>query len=315
MYLEHFCLSLKPFQINTDQRFLFLSEKHQEALAMLRYGILNNRGVLVLTGDVGTGKTILIRTFVENLGPEIRTAVISDPGLKGLDFFKFMAYAIGMETDFNTKGEFLICFSNFLDSLFASNQEALLILDEAQYIDPIQLEEIRIFSDLERENNKRLNIFFVGQNEFNLMLMDTRLRALKQRISSHYHLEPLSLKETSDYVQHRLKVAGCDRSLFIPSALEEIFEITNGYPRLINILCDLCLLSAFVKDLYEIDPAIVKESAAELMHPNQLNEQYVGPSKNKPSSAHTSDAETQRPLAPENIRVEPTTKSVIKATA
>jgi len=315
MYLEHFRLNLKPFQIDTDQRFLYLSEQHQEALAVLRYGILFNRGILVLTGDVGTGKTILIRTLVETLGPDIHTAVISDPSLRGLDFFNFLASAIGMEANFKTRGEFLISFGNFLDSLFASDHKALLILDEAQYIDPIQLEEIRIFSDLERENNKRLNIFFVGQNEFNLMLMDTRLRALKQRISSHYHLEPLSLKETSDYVQHRLKVAGCDRPLFIPSALEEIFEITNGYPRLINILCDLCLLSAFVKDLYEIDPAIVKESAAELMHPNQLNEQYVGPSKNKPISAHTSDAEIQRPLAPENIRVEPTTMSAIKTTA
>jgi general secretion pathway protein A len=301
MYLEHFRLNLKPFQIDTDQRFLYLSEQHQEALAILRCGILFNRGVLVLTGDVGTGKTILVRTLVETLGPEAHTAVISDPSLRGLDFFNFMAHEIGMETDFNTKGEFLIGFSHFLDSLFEANQNALLILDEAQYLDPSQLEEIRILSDLERENNKRLNIFFVGQNEFNSMIADNRLRALKQRIASHYHLEPLNLKETRDYVRHRLKVAGCHRPLFTPSALKKIFGLTKGYPRLINVLCDLCLLSAFVKDLYEIDPAIVEESAAELMHPSQLNEKNFSPSEYKPLFDSLHHADTQQSAAPKPL--------------
>ena len=301
MYLEHFRLSLKPFQINTDQRFLYLSEQHQEALAVLRYGVLFNRGVLVLTGDVGTGKTILIRRLVEILGPEVRTAVISDPSLRGLDFFNFMAHAIGMETDFKTKGEFLISFGNFLDSLFAVNQKALLILDEAQYFDPIQLEEIRILSDLERENNNRLNLFFVGQNEFNSMIAQNRLRALKQRISSHYHLEPLTLKETSDYVRYRLKVAGCHRPLFDPSALKKIFELTNGYPRLINILCDLCLVTALAKGLYEIDPAMVTESAAELMHPSQLNEKKHRPSEDKPKFDSALNADTQRSAASKTL--------------
>ena len=301
MYLEHFRLSLKPFQINTDQRFLYLSEQHQEALAVLRYGILFNRGVLVLTGDVGTGKTILIRRLVEILGPEVHTAVISDPSLRGLDFFNFMAHAIGMEADFKTKGEFLISFGNFLDSLFAINQKALLILDEAQDFDPIQLEEIRILSDLERQNNNRLNIFFVGQNEFNLMIAQNRLRALKQRISSHFHLEPLTLKESIDYVRYRLKVAGCDRPLFDPSALKKIFELTNGYPRLINILGDLCLVTAYAKGLHEIDPVLVKESAAELMHPSQLTEKNHSTSEKKPKFDNALNADTQRSAASKTL--------------
>lgn len=303
MYLEHFRLSLRPFQIDTDQRFLYLSEQHQEALAVLRYGILFNRGVLVLTGDVGTGKTILIRRLVETLGPEVHTAVISDPSLRGLDFFNFVAHAIGIKTNFRTKGEFLIGFSNFLDSLFAANQKALLILDEAQYIDLNQLEEIRILSDLECENNNRLNVFFVGQNEFNSVIADNRLRALTQRISSHYHLEPLTLKETNDYVRYRLKVAGCHRPLFAPSALKMIFGFTKGYPRLVNILCDLCLVSAFAKGLYEIDPTIVEESAAELMYPSQLNEKNHSPSENKPKIDHASHADIQTSAAPKPLPV------------
>ena len=315
MYLSHFHLNLKPFQINTDQRFLYLSEKHQEALAILRYGVLDNRGVLVLTGDVGTGKTILVQTLFETLGTEFHTAVISDPSLRGLDFFNYVAYAFGIETESKTKGQFLINLSKFLDRLFEANRQALLVIDEAQNIDPIQLEEIRILSDLERENNKRLNIFFVGQDEFNLVLMDTRLRALKQRITTYYHIQPLNLEETGDYVRHRLKVAGCDRPVFTPSSLKKIFELTKGYPRLINIICDHCLLSAFVKDLSEISPTIVKESAADLMHPNQLNEQHLCPSENKPRLANNQNADTQPPASPKTIQVAPTTMSVIKTTA
>jgi general secretion pathway protein A len=196
MYLSHFGLSLQPFQINTDQRFLYLSEKHQEALAILRYGILDNRGILVLTGDVGTGKTILVHALLQSLGPEVRTAVIADPSLKGLDFFNFLAHAFGMKNNFKTKGQFLIQLGNFLDRQFKADRRVLLVIDEAQNIDPDQLEKIRILSDLERDNNQRINVFFVGQSEFNVKLADSRLRALKQRITSHYHIEPLSLKET-----------------------------------------------------------------------------------------------------------------------
>lgn len=301
MYLSHFFLNLKPFQITTDQRFLYLSDKHKEALAILNYGIEDNRGVLVLTGDVGTGKTILVHALMDNLGPEVKTALIQDPSLKGLDFFNFVAHAFGMETEFKTKGEFLINFGNFLDGLFKTNRQVVLILDEAQYIDPVQLEEIRILSDLERENNRRLNIFFVGQDEFNLLLADPYLRALKQRITTHYHIGPLSLKETSGYVEYRLRVAGCDRQLFTPPALKRIFKLTNGYPRLINIICDHCLLVAFVKDLHQIDPAIVKECAADLMHPSQFKKKADSPLENQSRIANKPAANIQPSAGPKTL--------------
>lgn len=301
MYSSHFHLNLKPFQITTDQRFLYLSEKHKEALAILHYGIMDNRGVLVLTGDVGTGKTLLVHALVGTLGPEVQTAVITDPSLRGLDFFNYMAHAFGMETESKTKGEFLINLGNFLDRLFAANQQALLVIDEAQYLDPVQLEEIRVLSDLERENFKRINVFFVGQSEFNLMLADTRLRALKQRITTHFHIDPLTFKETGLYVRHRLKVAGCDRPLFTTSALKKIFGLTKGYPRLINIICDHCLLSAFVKGLHQVDPAIVKECAADLMHPSQLDVETHSLLENQPRLAITPEADIPPAVAPTTL--------------
>jgi len=315
MYLSHFHLNRRPFQINTDQRFLYLSEKHQEALAILRYGVLDNRGILVLTGDVGTGKTFLVNKLFEILGPEFHTTMISDPSLRGLDFFNYVAHSFGIETESKNKCQFLINFSNFLDRLFKANRQALLVIDEAQNIDPIQLEEIRILSDLERENNKRMNIFFVGQDEFNVMLMDTRLRALKQRITTSYHILPLNFEETGLYVRHRLKVAGCERPLFTPSALKKIFEHTKGYPRLINIICDHCLLSAFVKDLSEIGPTIVKESADDMMHPSQLNVQNLCLSENKPRLANIPNTDTQPPAPPETIQMVPTEMFTSKPTA
>jgi hypothetical protein len=211
--------------------------------------------------------------------------------LEGLDFFKFMAHAFGMRAESKTKGDFLINFGNFLDGLFKADRRALLIIDEAQNLDAVRLEEIRILSNHERGNN-RLNIFFVGQDEFDSVLTDKRLRALKQRITTHYHIEPLSLKETGLYVQYRLKVAGCDRPLFTPSALGKIYGFTNGYPRLINIICDHCLLTAFVEGADRVDPAIVAKSVVDL-HPSQMHAE--APSRPNDRSGHAALPPTDGP--------------------
>ena len=297
MYLSHFQLMLDPFQLDTDNRFIYLNEKHEEALANLRYGILGSRGILVLTGDVGTGKTILIHALVETLGPDVHTAILTDPNLKGVDFFNFISHAFGMGTESKSKGDFLFDFSSFLASLVKANQQALLIIDEAQQIDAVQLEEIRMLSALEG-GNALLNILFVGQDQFGFMIANKRLRALKQRITAHYHIAPLTLEETGLYVQYRLKVAGCERPLFTPSALEKIFGLTNGYPRLVNVICDHCLLTAFEKGLLQIDSAIVTESAADLMHPSQLNAEAHTPLESMPSPAVTPPADAQPVVGP-----------------
>ena len=171
MYLDHYNLRLKPFQISTDPRFLWLGEKHKEALAVLKYGILDNKGFLLLTGDVGTGKTTLLHALVDSLGDDVLVAMISDPGLAKMDFFKFVADSFGMDKNFRSKGEFLISLKNYLLEVYRQNKQALLIIDECQHLNQKLLEEVRLLSNIEKQNAKLINIFFVGQSEFNEIIL------------------------------------------------------------------------------------------------------------------------------------------------
>ncbi len=264
MYLDHYNLKEKPFQISTDPRFLWLGEKHREAMAILRYGIIDNRGFLLLTGDVGTGKTTLINSLVNGLGKNTIVAVLPDPGLQQLDFYNFVAHAFKLTGKFKTKGEFLIQFGDFLNQAYENDNRVLLIVDEAQRITNKMLEEIRLLSNIEKQHTKLINIFFVGQNEFNELLIDPANRALRQRITINYNIEPLSEKETGKYINFRLKVAGNPNSIFNPGAIREIIAFSSGYPRLINIICDHALLSGYVKGTKQINAKIIQECIKEL---------------------------------------------------
>jgi len=264
MYLGHFSLTDKPFQISPDPRFLWKGEKHQEALATLRYGILDNRGFLLLTGDVGTGKTTLINALLDTLKDDVIVAVIADPGLGTLDFFNFIAERFGLKGPFETKGRFLQAFEPFLIRTHGNGKKVLLILDEAQQLTPQLLEEIRLLSNIERRDIKLINIFFVGQNEFNDILLSKDNRSVYQRITVNYHLEPLTQKETHDYIRHRLEVAGANRPIFDNRAAKAIYAFSKGYPRLINVVCDRALLTGFVNGSSTINKAIVDESANDL---------------------------------------------------
>lgn len=264
MYLDFYELKVKPFQISTDARFLWLGEKHKEALATLKYGILDNKGFLLLTGDVGTGKTTLINALVSQLGDNVLVATIPDPDLERLDFYNFVADAFQMETAFTSKGAFLIHFKHFLHQAYSRNQKVLLIVDEAQRMKYEILEEIRLLSNIEKQETKLLNIFFVGQSEFNDTLIKPQNRALRQRITLNYNIEPLSEKETDQYIRYRLQVAGQERKIFNAGAIRKIFEFSSGYPRLINIICDLALLTGYVEEAKTIGADIIKECAREL---------------------------------------------------
>ena len=182
MYLSYYNLKAKPFQMSTDPAFLWLGEKHREALAVLKYAILENKGVLALTGDVGTGKTTLINALLESLGKDTVTATIYDPRLDVLDFFNTIAAAFKIEGTFDGKGKFILKFMDFLIKTHERNQKILLIIDEAQGINEDLLEEIRLLSNLEAEYTRLLNIFFVGQNEFIDILQKYENRALRQRV-------------------------------------------------------------------------------------------------------------------------------------
>lgn len=264
MYRDFYNLRLKPFQISTDPRFLWLGEKHQEALAVLKYGIMDNKGFLLLTGDVGTGKTTLLNALVDSLDDDVLVAMVTDPGLAKMDFFNFIADSFGLNIRFKSKGEFLIFLKNYLLDLNQRNKQALLIIDECQHLNQKLLEEVRLLSNIEKTNTKLINIFFVGQSEFNNNILRPQNRAIRQRITINYNITALSEAETEDYIRFRLGVAGSDDPVFTSGAIQEIHQFSNGYPRLINIICDQALLTGFVKERRQIDAKIVAECADEL---------------------------------------------------
>jgi general secretion pathway protein A len=270
MYLSHYNLLEKPFQITADPRFLWLGEKHQEALATLTYAVLDNKGFLLLTGDVGTGKTTLIHALLKDLDSNTIVATIVDPELKKLEFFTFLGQAFAIRDKFTQKVDFVAQFKRFLDDAYSNHKKVLLIIDEAQKLSEELLEEIRLLSNIEKENTKLLNIFFVGQNEFNKTLTKESCRALRQRITVTYQIKSLTADETGQYIKHRLKVAGTEKEIFNKGAIREIYAFSCGYPRLINIMCDHALLTGYVRELKSITPQIVKECATELTLPGEI---------------------------------------------
>ena len=277
MYLEHFQLKAKPFQITADPKFLWLGEKHKEGLATLRYGILDNRGFLLLTGEVGTGKTILINQLVSMLQIDTVVATLPDPDLESMDFYNMLADGLRMNRTFDSKGAFLIHLRDFLHQSHAKHKQVLLIIDESQRLNHRLMEDIRVLSNIELHDKKLINIFFVGQQEFNSILLTPQNRALAQRITVRYHIEPLNQHETGDYISHRLKVAGTSRQLFKDSALSEIYEFSSGIPRLINIICDHALLTAYAKGMHQVDEKIIHECSEELRIPFQYSDKETAP--------------------------------------
>lgn len=309
MYRDFYNLTEKPFQITTDPRFLWLGEKHQEAFATLKYGILDDRGFLLLTGDVGTGKTTLINALAKSLDAHVILARITDPKLEEMDFYRFMAHEFAIKKPFNSKGEFLLLFREFLEKAHDNGKQVLLIADEAQRLSPGLLEDIRHLSNIEKEHVKLLNIFFVGQVEFNNVLLDKANKAIRQRITVHYTLGPLTEEETGEYIRHRLQVAGGNGDIFSAEAVQAVFAFAKGAPRLINIICDRALLTGFVEGRKKIEADIIAECAAELRIAPHDDED--APPKNEAKSpevpvaaAATVNVTSPSPAKPAEIRSE-----------
>ncbi len=241
MYESFFGLTKKPFQITTDPSFLWMGKKHREALSTLKYGVMDNKGFLLLTGEVGTGKTTLINRLVEDIHGKAYTAKIPDPGLSKYDFYRMVSRYFGLPIEVRTKSDFIEPFSRFLNDAHEEKKSVLLLIDEAQRLKHDLMEEIRLLSNLERQDAKLLNIFFVGQNEFNSILLLPENRALMRRITITYNIDPLDQAETCQYIRHRLKTAGASYEIFSSAAMEAVFEFSKGYPRQINIICDLAM--------------------------------------------------------------------------
>ncbi len=276
MYLNHYNLNLKPFEMSPDPQFLWLGEKHQEALATLEYGILESKGFLLLTGDAGTGKTLLINALAKSTRVQAIIATIPDPDLEILDFFNFLSEEFQMNKNFETKGSFLIEFKHFLYEVYQSEGKVLLIIDEAQRLNHNLLDQIRILSNIEYNYRKLINIFVVGQSEFNQTLREERNVAFRKRIAVSYQLETLDKKETEKYIKHRLAVAGATEEKFNSDAIREIFYFSMGFPRLINIICDHALMIGYSKGLKLIDDSVIAECKKDLhilTEPNMLPEE------------------------------------------
>jgi general secretion pathway protein A len=267
MYTEFFELIEKPFSLSTSPRFLYLGEKHKEALAILKYGVMERQGFVLLTGEVGTGKTTMVRALLSSLDTNVKYVHLANPLLSPREFIAYLILsAFENKIHFKTKSEFLIAFEAFLTKVQQRNKHFLLVIDEAHKLSFDLLEEIRLLSNLETAEEKLISIFLVGQPELNERLSEPRCRPLLQRISVRYHIPPLDAKETREYVVTRLKKAGSRRAeeIFSGRAIDAIHQYSQGYPRMINILADNALLLGYSKGESKISPAMVKSCYQDL---------------------------------------------------
>jgi len=267
MYLSFFGIAEKPFAITPDPRYLYLSARHADALAHLVYGINEAGGFIQLTGEVGTGKTTTIRSLLARAPKNAEIALILNPRLSPSEFLLTLCEELGMGADDGAGGntkELVDLLNRYLLRAHAQGRRVVLIVDEAQNLAPQVLEHIRLLTNLETETQKLLQIILIGQPELRKLLAREDLRQLAQRITGRYHLDPLSRQETAAYVRHRLRVAGATADIFTRGALREIYNVTRGIPRVINIICDRALLGAYTQDLHQVPAALVRRAGAEV---------------------------------------------------
>jgi general secretion pathway protein A len=267
MYLSFFGIAEKPFAITPDPRYLYLSARHADALAHLVYGINEAGGFIQLTGEVGTGKTTTIRSLLARAPKNAEIALILNPRLSPGEFLLTLCEELGMGPDDNADGntkELVDLLNRYLLRAHAQGRRVVLIVDEAQNLSPEVLEHIRLLTNLETETQKLLQIILIGQPELRKLLAREDLRQLAQRITGRYHLDPLSRLETAAYVRHRMRVAGATADIFSRGALRDVYNVSRGIPRVINIVCDRALLGAYTQDLHQVPAALVRRAAAEV---------------------------------------------------
>jgi general secretion pathway protein A len=268
MYTSFFGLGEKPFAITPDPRYLFMSERHAEALAHLLYGINEAGGFIQLTGEVGTGKTTVVRSLLERMPGHADVAVILNPQLTPVEFVLTICEELGIfmrDEDVSSIKDLVDILNKRLLEAHSKGRRVVVIVDEAQNLTPETLEQVRLLTNLETASQKLLQIILIGQPELREVLARVELRQLAQRITGRYHLDPLSRAETASYVNHRLRVAGsATGEVFSATALREVHRLSNGIPRIINVICDRALLGAFTQEQHRIGPAMVREAAGEV---------------------------------------------------
>ncbi len=265
VYLDYFGFKEKPFDLTPDPKYLYLSAKHKEVLAHLVFGLQHNNGFLKVVGEVGTGKTTICRSFLKDLGDDFHFAYIFHPCISSLDLLQSINSEFGLKSERRNKRDLLHDLNQFLLQKRKLGHRVAVIIDEAQNLSSSILEELRLLSNLETDTEKLIHIILIGQPELDDVLRQTKLRQLRQRITIQWKLLPLNKRETRGYVQHRLNVAGGKgRVFFEPAACDWIYKMTQGIPRMINVLADRALLIAYTKNTKRITPKIVKLAAKDI---------------------------------------------------
>lgn len=267
MYTQYFGLTEKPFAISPNPRYLFMSERHREALAHLLYGIESDGCIFLLTGDVGTGKTTICRCLLDQLPERTDVAIILNPKLTSRDLLRTACEELNL-----SPGSETVSIKTYIDTLnahllrsHAEGRVTALIIDEAQNLDINVLEQLRLLTNLETNNHKLLQIFLIGQPELRDILNKKGLAQINQRITGRYHLTPLEPGDVKAYIHHRLKVAGCIRAnLFSERSIKHAVKLTRGIPRLINVLCDRALLGAYAENTDHVSLRIMKQAGQEV---------------------------------------------------
>src|SRR5471030_1474627 len=267
MYLSFFGLLEKPFAITPDPRYLYLSERHAEALAHLLYGINDAGGFVQLTGEVGTGKTTIIRSLLAQTPKNAEIALILNPRMTAPEFLLTICEELGIgvpDAATESRKDLVDILNHYLLRAHADGRRVVLVVDEAQNLAPEVLEQVRLLTNLETNTQKLLQIILIGQPELRELLARNELRQLAQRVTGRYHLHPLSNTETAAYVRHRLRVSGSTSDIFSATALAELYHLSGGVPRVINIVADRALLGAYTQDRHRVTSGLVRHAAAEV---------------------------------------------------
>lgn len=258
MYETYFGLKEAPFNMTPDPRFLYYSKHHKEALSSLIYGVETRRGFLQLTGEIGAGKTTLCRTLLGKFGDTVHSALILNPRLSETEIIQTIVEDFGIAVNGTKRKTFFDALNRFLLAETEKGYNAVVIIDEAQLLSQKVLEQIRLLTNLETSTKKLLQIILVGQPELKEFLNRPDLLQCKQRIAIRYHLPELSREDISHYLRHRMRVAGAAQDVFSEDAAEQIFKVTGGIPRLINVLADRALLAAYAKGTKLVDSMLVE---------------------------------------------------------
>jgi general secretion pathway protein A len=266
MYTRFFGLNEKPFTITPDPRYLFMSERHGEGLAHLVYGVTESGGFIQLTGEVGTGKTTLVRTLLGRIPSEVDVALILNPQLTSIEFLASICeeLRIPLPEDKKSSKAHVDALNRHLLETHARGRRTILLIDEAQNLSADVLEQLRLLTNLETAKQKLLQIILIAQPELREKLAQSNLRQLTQRVTGRYHLEPLSRDESADYIDHRLRVAGALTEIFDAAAKREVFRLSGGVPRVMNVICDRALLGAFSRETRAVNADLVRKAAAEV---------------------------------------------------